>query len=112
MMNMDSLSSLTRIIAQGLGTPYEGKRETGIKSALDALFEDRYHSPYRPKDGFRDAYALANDDGVAWAGMIAEENAPSGAYGGASIAWFPREGGSLMTLVVGTRGLAPDEGLL
>lgn len=51
MMNMDSLSSLTRIIAQGLGALSEGKRETGIKSALDALFEDRYHSRYRPKDG-------------------------------------------------------------
>src|SRR5919197_4678117 len=72
----------------------------------------RYHSRHRPKDGFRDAYGLANDDGVAWAGVIAEENPPSGAYGGASIAWFPTAGGSLVTFVVVTRGLAPDEGLL
>jgi 5-methylcytosine-specific restriction protein B len=112
MTNTDSLSSLTRIITQGLGALSEGKRETGIKATLDALFEDRYHSRHRPKDGFRDAYGLANDDGVAWAGVIPEENPPSGAYGGASIAWFPNQGGSLMTFVVGTRGLAPDEGLL
>ena len=111
-MNTDSLSSLTRIISQGLGVLSEGKRETGIRTALDGLFEDRYHSRHRPKDGFRDAYGLANDDGVAWAGVIAEENPPSGACGGASIAWFPTAGGSLVTFVVGTRGLAPDEGLL
>jgi hypothetical protein len=65
MTNTDSLSSLTRIITQGLGALSEGKRETGIKATLDALFEDRYHSRHRPKDGFRDAYGLANDDGVA-----------------------------------------------
>lgn len=112
MTTTDSLSSLTRIITQGRGVLSEGKRDTGIKGALEGLFEDRYHSRNKPKDGFRDAYGLANDDGVAWAGMIAEENPPSGAYGAASIAWFPCEGGSLLTFVVGTRGLAPDEGLL
>ena len=112
MTNTDSLSSLTRIISQGLGVLSEGRRDTGIRTALDGLFEDRYHSRHKPKDGFRDAYGLANDDGVAWAGVIAEENPPSGAYGGASIAWFPTAGGSLVTFVVGTRGLAPDEGLL
>ena len=112
MTNSDSLSTLARIIAQGRGVLSLGKRETGIKAALENLFEDRYHARHKPKDGFRDAYGLANDDGVAWAGVIAEENPPSGAYGGASIAWFPQEGGSLITFVVGTRGLAPDEGLL
>jgi 5-methylcytosine-specific restriction enzyme B len=112
MTTADSLSTLTQIIVQGRRVLPEGKRETGIRAALDLLFEDRYHSRHKPKDGFRDAYGLVNDDGVAWAGVIAEENPPSGAYGGASIAWFPLDGGSLMTLVVGTRGLAPDEGLL
>ena len=112
MTNIDSLSALTRIIAQGLAALSEGRRETGIKATLDTLFEDRYHARHKPKDGFRDAYGLASDDGIAWAGVIPAENPPSGAYGGASIAWFPSEGGSLMTFVVGTRGLAPDEGLL
>jgi len=112
MTNTDSLSSLASIIAKGLGLLAERGRETGIRPTLEALFEDRYHSRHKPKDGFRDAYGLANDDGVPWAGTIAEENPPSGAYGGASIAWFPCEGGSLITFVVGTRGLAPDEGLL
>src|SRR5690606_13590435 len=40
-------------------------------------------------------------------------NPPSGAYGGASVVWFPSaDGGSILTLVVGTAGLSPDEGLL
>src|SRR5262245_46514326 len=39
-------------------------------------------------------------------------NSTSGPHGGASLAWFPLEEGSLVTFVVGTRGLAPDEGLL
>jgi hypothetical protein len=44
MTNMDSLSLLTGIITQGLGVLAGSNRETGIKAALDALFEDRYHS--------------------------------------------------------------------
>jgi 5-methylcytosine-specific restriction protein B len=78
---------------------------------LDGLFDTRYHSRSRPRDAFRDAYGL-KDEGVPYAGVIAPENPSSGAYGGASIAWFPCDGGTLMTLVVGTKGLAPDEGLL
>ena len=70
MTNSDSLSTLARIIAQGRGVLSSGKRETGIKAALESLFEDRYHARHKPKDGFRDAYGLANDDGVAWAGVI------------------------------------------
>lgn len=35
-------SLLTRIIAQGLGILSEGKMETGIRAALDTLFEVCY----------------------------------------------------------------------
>lgn len=111
-MITDSLSSLTQIISQGRGALSPGKKDVAIKTVLEGLFDDRYHSRHKPKVGFRDAYGLAQDDHIAWAGLIAEENPPSGPYGGASLAWFPCEGGSLVTLVVGTRGLAPDEGLL
>ncbi|HWF84654.1 MAG TPA: AAA family ATPase, partial [Vicinamibacterales bacterium] len=112
MTHSDSLSSLTSIIARGLPTSSGDATRSDIKPSLEALFADRYHARHKPQVGFRDAYGLAVDDGVAWAGMISGENPPSGPYGGASIAWFPRDTGSLITFVIGTRGLAPDEGLL
>jgi 5-methylcytosine-specific restriction protein B len=112
MATTDSVNAVTEIILQGRSLVSASRRETGIKRALDLLFEDRYHARNKPKDGFRDAYGLTADDGVPWAGIIAEDNATSGPYGGASLAWFPLEEGSIFTFVVGTRGLAPDEGLL
>lgn len=107
----ESFSALSQIIAQGLDYPDGGPKNSQIKPVLDGLFESRYHARSRPKDAFRDAYGL-KDEGVPYAGVIAPENPNSGAYGGASIAWFPCDGGTLITLVVGTKGLAPDEGLL
>jgi len=106
----DSFSALSGIVSQALDYPVGGPKHSEIRTVLDALFESRYHGRSRPKDAFRDAYGL-KDDGVPWAGVIAPENPPSGAYGGASLAWFPCEDGTLLTLVVGTKGLAPDEGL-
>ena len=111
MANDQSFSALSQIIAQGLDYPEGGPKNSQIRAALDGLFESRYHARSRPKDAFRDAYGL-KDEGVPYAGVIAPENPNSGAYGGASIAWFPCDDGTLMTLVVGTKGLAPDEGLL
>src|SRR5262245_39976774 len=107
----DSFSVLGDIISRALDYPDSGVKTSQIKPVLDSLFESRYHSRNGPKDALRDAYGL-KEEGVPWAGVIAPENPPSGAYGGASIAWFPCEEGTLMTLVVGTKGLAPDEGLL
>lgn len=66
----------------------------------------------------RDALALAGtgsdgEDGVPFAGLIHPDNPTSGPYNGASLVWFPTRGsGSLLTFVVGTRGISPDEGLL
>lgn len=107
----ESFSALSQIVAQGLAYPVGGAKNSQIKAVLDGLFDSRYHARSRPKDAFRDAYGL-KDEGVPYAGVIAPENPNSGAYGGASIAWFPCDDGTLMTLVVGTKGLAPDEGLL
>jgi len=106
-----SFSALTQVISQGLDYPEGPARNSAIKALLDGLFDSRYHTRSRPKDAFRDAYGL-KDEGVPYAGVIAPENPNSGAYGGASLAWFPCDEGTLMTLVVGTKGLAPDEGLL
>jgi 5-methylcytosine-specific restriction protein B len=106
-----SFVRLTEIIAQAADYPEGGPKNSKIKDVLGALFGSRYHLKSLPKEAFRDAYGL-KDEGVPYAGIIAPENPPSGAYGGASLAWFPCDDGTLMTLVVGTKGLAPDEGLL
>ena len=111
MVKDESFSALSQIIVQGLDYLDGGPKNSQIRAVLDGLFESRYHARNRPKDAFRDAYGL-KDEGVPYAGVIAPENPNSGAYGGASIAWFPCDDGTLMTLVVGTKGLAPDEGLL
>ena len=103
----EAFSVLSQIVAQGLDYPEGASKNSQVKAALDALFDGRYHARSRPKDAFRDAYGL-RDEGVPYAGVIAPENPNSGAYGGASLAWFPRDDGTLMTLVVGTKGLAPD----
>jgi hypothetical protein len=104
-------TALAEIVARARDHSETG-RESSIKAALDQLFGLRYTQRSRPKDAYRDAYALVQGDGVPYAGIIAPDNPPSGAYGGASLAWFPCDEGSLVTLVVGTKGLAPDEGLL
>src|SRR5688572_22299597 len=106
----DAVTDLAEYIRQGL-------RATGepARPRLRRLFTS--DGPYQDRrdvsDTFiRDAYGLANDDGIPWAGLIHPDNPPSGVYGGASLVWFPTDDGSLLTLIVGTRGLAPDEGLL
>jgi 5-methylcytosine-specific restriction protein B len=110
MARNDPFAPIAAILAEALD--YKPSESGGsIKATLEGLFDSRYHTANRAKNLFRDAYAL-KDDGVPYAGVTAAENPPSGAYGGASLAWFPTEAGTLVTLVVGTKGLAPDEGLL
>lgn len=109
-MPTDSLTELARAIAQGLPGP-----DGGLRPKLEALFGDRYQKRHFTPTVIRDAYALATegDEGVPYAGLINPDNPPSGPYGGTSVVWFPnRQGGSLIDFGVGTRGLAPDEGVL
>jgi 5-methylcytosine-specific restriction protein B len=106
----DSLTELASVIAQGLPGPPAGSR-----AYIDALFGDRYQRRYHAPTAVRDAYALAegSEEGVPYAGIINPDNPPSGPYGGTSMVWFPsREAGSLIDFGIGTRGLAPDEGIL
>lgn len=105
----DSLSELARIIAEGLPGP-----SGGLRSHIDRLFGDRFQKRYHAPTAVRDAYALADgEDGVPYAGIINSDNPPSGPYGGTSVVWFPtKDCGSLIGFGVGTRGLAPDEGIL
>jgi len=105
----DSLTELAKVIAQGLPGP-----NGGLRPYIDALFGDRYQKRHHAATAVRDAYALADgDEGVPYSGIINPDNPPSGPYGGTSVVWFPsRESGSLIDFGIGTRGLAPDEGIL
>lgn len=117
----DPVSDLADAIASGLT-----EDDTKLERLLSALFskDGRYHSKHwegnleARSPIVRDAYGLARgksdgSEGVPWGGLIHADNPPTGAYGGMSLAWFPtKEHGSLMSFVVGTRGLAPDEGIL
>src|SRR5690606_22182401 len=104
----DPFADLSAAVAGGLPGPAQG-----IRQSIEALFGARYPKRCLESSGIRDAYGLAaGEDGVPYAGLINADNPPSGPYGGTSVVWFPTSEGSLMSFVVGTRGLAPDEGIL
>lgn len=108
-MSNDSLTELAKVIAEGLPGP-----NGGLRSCIDALFGERYQKRRHSPTAVRDAYALADgEEGVPYAGSINPHNPPSGPYGGTSVVWFPsRDVGPLLDFGIGTRGLAPDEGIL
>lgn len=59
--------------------------------------------------------ADAKDKAIPYAALIAREQDLSGGYGGMSFVMFPADGPdapALITMVVGTNGLAPDEEVL
>lgn len=59
------------------------------------------------------APGMSSDKGVPFAAYIHKSNPTSGAYGGMSFAIFPvDEGPCLISMVVGTQGLSPDEAVL
>lgn len=99
----DALTNLAAVIAQGL--PAAG----GVRPLLEDLFGGRYHKNQQNQVAIRDPIAGLE---IPYVGFIHPDNPPSGQYGGASLVWFPTENGSILTLVVGTSGLSPDEGLL
>ena len=103
----DALDTLTAIISKGLN-----EKSPDLLGSVKALFGTRYYqNDWKSDDGVRNRYAMG-EDGVPFGALLHPDNPSSGAYGGFSLAWFPTPAGSLMTLVVGTRGLQPDEGIL
>jgi 5-methylcytosine-specific restriction enzyme B len=112
-----SVEILAQLVAGGLPetTPAREERGEATSAAIEALFGSRY--PQRSRYAKR--ISLMNpDQGVPFAGLVHEESPSSGVYGGMSLIWFPVAGddrgpaSSLLTLVCGTRGLAPDEQIL
>jgi 5-methylcytosine-specific restriction protein B len=87
-----------------------------MRPAIEKLFGERYQKRHLEATSIRDAYALGDPNegvGVPYAGLVNPDNPPSGPYGGTSVVWFPSaDRGSLIDFGVGTRGLAPDEGIL
>jgi 5-methylcytosine-specific restriction protein B len=106
----DALAALTRLIQLG-----RSGAEDQIRPAIEAVFAERYHKSAFKDLQIRNAYALARDGdegAVPYAGIIHPDNPTSGPYGGTSLVWFPADGGSLIGLGIGTRGISPDEGIL
>lgn len=102
----DPLDNLTAVISQGLKD-----KSPDVLASVQALFGSRYRHADWKAEAVRDRYSMG-EDGVPFGALLHPENPSSGAYGGFSLAWFPTGEGSLMTLVVGTRGLRPDESIL
>jgi 5-methylcytosine-specific restriction enzyme B len=107
---VSALRELSELIRKGRNVP-----EGSIRKTVEALFGERYPKHASKEAQVRDAYALAREDsegGVPWAGLINPDNPTSGPYGGTSLVWFPGDNTSLIGLVIGTRGISPDEGIL
>jgi len=113
------LNRLATVIAQGKpqGTTWDDWKNQS-REALEELFGTRFHSTHlKDRKKMIRVAPIRDEDGIAFAGLLPEESAESGPYGGMSLVWFPitteeGNGKSLLTFVCGTQGLAPDEEIL
>lgn len=88
--------------------------EPDARAAIDALFSEtgRYPDAASKSVAVR-APAIAGEDGVPYAALIQKDNPSSGGYTGMSVAVFPSAGARcLITFVVGTNGISPDDEIL
>jgi 5-methylcytosine-specific restriction enzyme B len=108
-MGTDAFDELLAALCRGRDYAPEPREE--LTNLLDRTFEERYHSRYRKHFQTRNALGRKADS-AAWAGWIGADNPTSGAYQGTSLVWFPGQGGSVLTLCVGTAGFGPDAHLL
>lgn len=101
----ENLRSLAEFIARG-----ERGADSDARTLLMKALEARYYARDVKSAHIRDSLG---GNTPAFAGLIHPNNPPSGPYGGTSLIWFPSETNtSIITFVVGTGGLSPDEGLL
>ena len=114
---MPAIDDLSRIVAAGLSGSNE-ELEEKAKRAISGLFGERF----RTNTLYRERVALMpgeyNNKNPSFAGLMHSDSPSRGVYGGMSLIWFPipaDDAGparSLITLVCGTRGLSPDEGIM
>ncbi len=113
------LNRLATVVPQGKpqGTTWDDWKIQS-REALEELFGTRFHSTHlKDRKKMIRVAPIRDEDGIAFAGLLPEESAESGPYGGMSLVWFPittedANGKSLLTFVCGTQGLAPDEEIL
>jgi 5-methylcytosine-specific restriction protein B len=95
---------------------YNGQEdwEQANRAAFDSLFGQGGRYPSRAATVVKlRAPKFSSGGGVPFAAYIHPSNPDSGAYGGTSFVIFPVDDGPcLISLVVGTQGIAPDEDIL
>ncbi len=106
-----SLDRLVGVIQSGTQTAWADRN----KEAFQTLFgtpDGRYKKTAEKTWAVR-APEMSADSGVPFAAYIHADNPRSGPYSGMSLALFPIPGEPcLVSLIVGTQGLAPDEAIL
>jgi 5-methylcytosine-specific restriction protein B len=108
-MALDELIALA--LQQGFTDKWSEQNDKAFKALLGSP-GGRYPAAAAKSVKLR-APLLAGDSGVTYAAYLNQSNPDSGAYGGMSVAIFPvAEAPCLITFVVGTQGLSPDEEIL
>jgi 5-methylcytosine-specific restriction protein B len=104
---------LSAILQKGYSNDWPRKFEEGF-NALFGSEGGRYPESAKRSVKLRNPEPPEGKEGIVpFAALIHPSNPDSGAYGGTSLAVFPGENAPcLISLVVGTNGLAPDEGIL
>ena len=106
-----------KLLSAILETHYSNEWPKRFEAGFEALFGGdggRYPDSAKNKVTLRaPSLPEANAGIVPFGALIHSSNPSSGAYGGTSLAVFPGDDvPCLISLVVGTNGLAPDEGIL
>lgn len=114
-----SLETLANLIASGV--PADLTRDElaqKTQKAMQGIFGERYPLKLAQNETIFRTVLMSKEDNVSFAGLLHEDSPSSGVYGGMSLIWFPapadesHPASSLLTLVCGTRGLAPDDHIL
>jgi 5-methylcytosine-specific restriction protein B len=106
-----------RLLSAILERRYSNAWPEKFKAGFEALFGSdggRYPDNAKRQVTLRAPAPSEDSEGIVpFAALIHPSNPSSGPYGGTSLAVFPGEDTPcLISLVVGTNGLAPDEGIL
>jgi 5-methylcytosine-specific restriction protein B len=106
------LTALSGLLLQKSFTAQWPEQQEGAFKALFGSPEGRYPATAEKSVTLR-APQFKAESGVPFAAYIHPSNPSSGAYGGMSIAIFPvADAPCLLSFVVGTQGLSPDEEIL
>jgi len=106
-----AFGTLVSAMQDGASWELMGQAEP-VKALLEEVFNERIHLGDRSTYQLR-ANLQKKPDVASYAGFIVDEGNPtSGPYQGTSFVWFPGDGGSVVTLVIGTDGFGADTAIL